>query len=62
MVKQARNSAKKAVKAGRSAVLKSIKSEIEETGENDLAFKVADDTIKTSDTAVSVKIGINTAI
>jgi sRNA-binding carbon storage regulator CsrA len=59
---QANNSSKKALKTGGSAVLKSIKSGIEETGENNSAFKAVDDVIKTADTAVAVEKGITATV
>jgi len=62
VVKQANSSVKKAIKIGGSAAKKSIKSEIQEAGENDLAYKTVDDAIKTADTAISVKRGTKAAI
>ncbi len=62
IVKQANSSAKKAVKIGGSSIMKSIKSDIEEAGENDLAFKAVDDTIKIADKAMTAKNGAKAAI
>ena len=62
IVKQANSSAKKAIKVGGSSIMKSIKSEIEQAGENDLAFKAVDDVIKTTDKAMTAKRGAKAAI
>jgi hypothetical protein len=59
---QANNSSKKVLKTSGSAILKSIKSGIEETGENNSAFKAVDDVIKTADTAVAVEKGITATV
>jgi len=61
-IKQANNSVKKAINTGGSAILKSVKAEIEESGENGLAFKAVDDVIKTADKAISAKRGAKAAI
>ncbi|MBR1445389.1 MAG: hypothetical protein IJ583_17855 [Firmicutes bacterium] len=54
---QANNSSKKALNTGGKAILKSIRSEISEIGEDNLAFKAVDDAISTVETAVSIEKG-----
>jgi len=62
MVTQAGYSSKKAVKGGNTAALKIIRSDIEETAENDLAFKAVDDVIKTAEAAVATQKGVTATV
>lgn len=62
MVTQADYSSKKAIKGGSTAALKIIRSDIEETADNDLAFKAVDDVIKTAEAAAATKKGVTAAV
>ncbi|MBR1445241.1 MAG: hypothetical protein IJ583_17105, partial [Firmicutes bacterium] len=55
---QANISSKKALDTGGKAILKIIRSEISEIGEDNLAFKAVDDVISTAETAIAVEKGI----